>query len=211
MTYPTGMAETLLQRARTLATALASDPGQFRNLPSWVFSQRKSTLRTRFPWLPYSMVGELESRLAPGARVFEYGGGGSTLWFADRSIDVTTVEHDNEWFVALSREVNKLPNCTLILRSSENEYEDYVDSILAWPDKYFDVIIVDGRERVRCVQRAVEKVRPGGILILDDTYRDRYLPAFEIIDWPVRTFAGLTPSRTTPGRTTVWYRPAASI
>ena len=36
------------------------------------------------PWMNYSVVDFLEERLAPSWRVFEYGSGGSTAWWAAR-------------------------------------------------------------------------------------------------------------------------------
>ena len=36
-----------------------------------------------------------------------------------------------------------------------------------------DLVVVDGRERARCAARATAKVRPGGLLLVDDIDRER--------------------------------------
>jgi hypothetical protein len=55
----------------------------------------------RIPWLTFPCIGLLEKTIGAGSRVFEYGGGGSTLFFLDRGATVVTAEHDPEWFVLL--------------------------------------------------------------------------------------------------------------
>ena len=42
------------------------------------------------------------------------------------------------------------------------------------PDASLDLVVVDGRARVECARRAMPKVKPGGLLLLDDTSRERY-------------------------------------
>lgn len=39
------------------------------------------------------------------------------------------------------------------------------------PDEYFDIIIVDGIHRVNCAYASLNKLKKGGILILDDSNR----------------------------------------
>jgi hypothetical protein len=45
----------------------------------------------RLPWLPFVLQEELEERVGAGTRVFEFGGGGSTLYFLDLGAVVVTV------------------------------------------------------------------------------------------------------------------------
>lgn len=64
-----------------LLRGLAREPGLARDLPRWVRDAhiRKDPLRYRRPWWNYAAIAFVEQRLSPGARVFEYGGGASTL------------------------------------------------------------------------------------------------------------------------------------
>lgn len=43
--------------------------------------------------------------------------------------------------------------------------------------KKFDLIIVDGRKRVRCFNLAKTLLKPGGKIILHDAWRKEYLEA----------------------------------
>jgi predicted O-methyltransferase YrrM len=51
----------------------------------------------------------------------------------------------------------------------------YVKQIDEFPDEYFDIILIDGRARPSCIKRSVSKVKPGGLLILDNSEREYYL------------------------------------
>ena len=52
-------------------------------------------------------------------------------------------------------------------------FDDYVAAINDELDNSLDLVIVDGRARVECVRRAMPKVKPGGLLLLDDTGRTK--------------------------------------
>jgi predicted O-methyltransferase YrrM len=107
------------------------------------------------------------------ARVLEWGGGGSTLYWPAcyPAIDWVTLEHNPVYAEALRR--CTLPdNVTLI----ERAYPEYY-SMRAAEIGTFDLIIVDGRERVRCLDAARLLLNPGGAAVLHDSSRERYAPA----------------------------------
>ena len=192
-----------------VAKMLGRDPGQVRYLPAWRRALRRSTLESRLPWLPFRVISVLEAHLTPSSRVFEFGGGGSTLWFSERAGTVVTVEHDEGWFPLLEGAVASLNHVTVQHRTKDENFASYVGAIEEYHDGWFDVVVVDGRERVRCLREAMPKVKPGGLLLLDDSDRPRYSEAHELAaTWPSRTFKGLTPSKAVAGTTTVWTRPA---
>jgi LPS sulfotransferase NodH len=192
--------------AGRVAGQLVRDPRQARYLGRWVPTVERTTLDVGLPWLPFEIIDRLDEVLTPTARVFEYGGGGSTLWMAQRAGEVVTVEHDPEWAEVLRTQTADLTNATLLVRSAVDDYADYVPAIDDYPDGYFDLVVVDGRERVRCFARALPKVRPGGLLLLDDTERSRYAPAFDLAEG-VRhvTVRGLKPGNSKAAQTTVWF------
>lgn len=204
--------QTIVSGARRVGSdywsIVRADPGQVKFTPSWLRARKASTMDLRVPWLPFRVMERLEQKLDRTSKVAEFGGGGSTLWFADRVGEVVTIEHDQEWFPILERALADLPGCTLEFHSADDAYADYVPALDRFPDGYFDVVVVDGRERVRCFEAAIPKVAPGGLLILDDTERDRYRPAFEAVDWPRVTYRGFAPTQSLPAQSTVWERPA---
>lgn len=49
------------------------------------------------PWWTYPAIEFVNTIVKPDFRVFEYGGGHSTLWWSRRVARVTTVDHDRQW------------------------------------------------------------------------------------------------------------------
>src|SRR5260370_40760647 len=74
------------------------------------------------PWLTPAAIRLLESLLRPEDRGAEFGSGRSTIWFAERVAALTSVEHDEQWYEAISAKLKE--------RRLAN-----VDDILARPDK----------------------------------------------------------------------------
>lgn len=203
-------------------------------IPRWIASllARGTPLSSETPWMPYGALAFLEEHLPPQAAVFEYGGGGSTLWLARRAAAVTTVEHEEAWHALLAEALaaRGVMNVTLLRRPPRLEgpidgdfavegvdygsaraagsFAEYVREIDAVPDASLDLVVVDGRSRAACLLRAMPKLRPGGVLVLDDAYRTRYDPAKRALGgWPRREFCGLRPSSLSPSQTTCWIRP----
>lgn len=153
--------------------------------------------------MTFQSISVLERNLTKGCSVFEYGGGGSTLYFLDKGANVITVEHDQVWFDELDKQIYEdgLPNnwSGLMIKptdrpieeesdasdpdhytSSAREFDelwfkDYVTSIDRYSDSSFDFVVIDGRSRPSCMKHSVSKVKIGGLLILDNTERAYYL------------------------------------
>jgi predicted O-methyltransferase YrrM len=171
----------------------------------------------RRPWWPYEATTWMAEHLPGGARVFEYGGGGSTLWLEDQGAEVTVIEHHDEWAQQLAV---LAPNTRVIKHGAGTVgkitsvvepgfFDDYVTCVADEPDDSFDLVIVDGRARVECVRRSMPKVKPGGLLVLDDTGRPRYRPAIMLLaGWERHVFQGFKPGDRCPAETSVWRRPS---
>jgi len=137
------------------------------------------------PWLTVDAVKFIEDNFDPTDTVFEWGSGGSTLWFAERVKHVTSVEHDIDWYMKL---VSDIPsNMRLIYAPPDGEYQEGHEGTkgktfktyasVIDPVGPFDWVMIDGRARVACARHAINKFRR--FLVLDDAHRDRYE---EIID-----------------------------
>lgn len=201
--------EMLARQARLVGSSvrvLVHEPSLGRELPRLLATRGRSTMRLELPWLPFRLIDELAARLDGDSRVFEYGGGGSTLWFLERGATVTTVEHHPEWAAELRRRITS-DRWTLVERSSDDDYAAYVGAIEEHPDDSFDVVVVDGRERARCLTAALPKVRPGGLLVVDDIDRDRYQAAIDATGWPRRDIVGFAPAKPSLAYTAVLTRP----
>ncbi|RNI17253.1 class I SAM-dependent methyltransferase [Flexivirga caeni] len=192
--------------ATDYVAVMMADPGQARYTRAWLHSRKRSTLDLRVPWVPFRVIAAMEEHISKRSKVAEFGGGGSTLWFSDRVEEVVTVEHDLEWYPVLEQKVRDIPNSTLLYRSADSGYADYVNALSNFSDSYFDVIVVDGRERVRCFESAIPKLKPGGLLILDNSDRPRYASVFDLTEWSYVTYCGLTPTQTLLGQSTIWTK-----
>ena len=195
-----------LRLAGRSAKVLARHPTTARELPRLAATRGHSTMRLRLPWLPFRLIDELAEVVGPGTRVFEFGGGGSTLWFLDRGAEVVTVEHHDGWADELAQSIDTRA-WTLLRRPATEQYAAYVAAIEDYPDDSFDVVVVDGRERARCAAAATTKVRPGGLLLVDDVDRERYHDALAAVGWPRHDVVGFAPAKPTLAYTAVFRRP----
>ncbi len=130
------------------------------------------------PWLTSSAVGFLDGWLRRGDAGFEWGAGRSTLWLAHRVGSLISIEHDPEWFAKVKGEIqrNGVSNVRLSLCGLEgDERSAYVQSIEPCQPETLDFVLVDGRLRHACAAAALSRIRPGGLLILDNA--ERYLSA----------------------------------
>lgn len=165
------------------------------------------------PWYTYPAIDWLANRVKPSDRVFEFGGGYSTLWFSRRVHTVVTVEHNQAWFNRLQQLVGA--NVTLLLSPSSGDevkskgQSEYLRPIEQYPQRGFDVIAIDGVERVSCVFAAVARLREDGIMIFDNSDRPIYREGIEYLrqaGFGRIDFYGFVPGCGTRGCTSVFGR-----
>ncbi len=162
------------------------------------------------PWMNYSMVDFLAERARPEWRVFEYGSGASTAWWARRVAAVVACEHDQKWFELMKKSYS--PNVKSVFVPLDYD-GDYCRAILK-EEGEFDVVVSDGRDRVRCAVNALPKLSRGGVVILDDFEREKYAPAkTELAARGFRCLAlgGMKPRAYRESRAAVFYRPADNV
>ena len=157
------------------------------------------------PIMTYGMIDVLQDRLTNDLRVFEFGNGSSTLFFAERVRHVTSVEYDPSWIERLRGLAPA--NVELIYRPNDADatYCGAIDDA----GEAFDVVLIDGRDRINCMRRAVARVGMAGEIIFDDSQRDRYSPALDIgTDAGLRRldFPGSPPTGVRESTTTLFYR-----
>ena len=121
------------------------------------------------PWLSLPFVHFLEPKLKDNMQMFEYGAGYSTLYFKERVGLIHGVEHDKGWLDQIADHLNS-SNVEIQYKSLD---EGYVKAIAQSGIKY-DLIIVDGRMREQCALFAADYLSEQGVLILDDSEREKY-------------------------------------
>ena len=202
---------------KEIAEYYPTRPSQYSDLVRWVQLHGSTTLSAAMPWWPFPVIDFVDRHLPRGSRVLEFGGGGSTLWLLERGHQVTSVEHDQQWSEVL---LDKVPagHVVSVPVAASGEitspvepgfFDSYVAVADGFDDEALDLVIVDGRARVECGRRARPKVKRGGMLLLDDSDRERYLPLVgELGSWERRDFTGLKPGSGGPRHSSIFIRPA---
>ena len=141
----------------------------------------KTPLDLELPWFSYAAIDFLEDYLTPSMTVFEYGSGGSTIFFARRAGSVVSVEDNPEWFNRVKTRISELGIINVSLKLFPFNFKEPVgfensDYLRALSSERPDVIVVDGSEewtqvRPMCFRLAEGVIRSGGIIIVDDSWR----------------------------------------
>lgn len=126
------------------------------------------------PWYTYPALENLVQFDFSSRTVFEYGCGHSSLWWAARAARVHSVDHDGVW---VGRIADRAPANLHLMHEAEKDA--YVAAIER-PGAHFDVVVVDGRWRVACAGKAPAFLKPGGLIVFDNS------------DWYVEAPAALT-------------------
>jgi precorrin-6B methylase 2 len=171
------------------------------------FITKKSVDRNNnpIPWFTYPMVDFLKEKLTKNMTVFEYGCGGSTKWFAKRVAHITAVEDLKEWKEFIEKDMTD--NMKLIYQPLD-DHNSYSLTIKKTATK-FDIIIVDGKERNKCVENCLENLSDSGIIILDDSFRNDYTNSIHLLEtkgFRKINFWGMVPVVATKSCTTIFYR-----
>jgi predicted O-methyltransferase YrrM len=174
------------------------------------------------PWWTFESKEIVEKFLQtrPNSRVFEFGSGASTLWLARRATEVISVEHDPNWAQKVNENLPSNANVILVsaqaispkqtpVLSRKKGYENldftnYVMTINRHAKREgFDLIVIDGRAREQCFERALNFLSDGGLIVFDNVDRSRYLAVLERLKstLDVTVTRGLTPTLPYPNRT----------
>jgi hypothetical protein len=175
----------------------------------WVNSLREGLPVDRdgnvLPWFTYPSIEFLRDRLQADMSVFEYGSGNSTLWFSGRVASVVSCEHDRGWYELMD---GRLPGNVEYLYRELSDGQTYSRAILE-RGAQFNVVVIDGRDRVNCALNAVRALTSDGVIIWDDSERERYQRGcLQLTDLGFKRldFDGLPPMALRRRSTSVFYR-----
>lgn len=171
------------------------------------------------PWWTYRATQRVERFLSdrPDARVLEYGAGASTLWLASRCGELHSVEHDAVFADEVRSLVEHYEHVELhvvvpppasddsAIRSARRGHEhldfsSYV-SVAAEIGGSFDLIVIDGRARLACLEAAKSHLAPQGMVLFDDARRPQYLAGLKRSGLQVRMLRGAKPTIPLPDAT----------
>jgi predicted O-methyltransferase YrrM len=164
-----------------LAASLTSRPRDIGRYISQSIGSRRTPLQMGLPWISWAAIDRLSEIVSANHRVVEFGGGGSTVWFAERAASVLCIESSDKRAHIIAEELRD--------RSLENvkvELHRYpLDDAAAYSASscsariqggQYDVIMIDGYEeniqyRPIAFSVAEHSVKPGGVIVVDDSWR----------------------------------------
>jgi len=141
-------------------------------------------------------IVHMVSYLDKNMTMLEIGSGSSTHFLSKIVKKLVSLEHNREWLEWV-KELMKSndsdwsyhlvepswPQGHPFEPSQPGQFDDYVKFIGTFEESYFDVILVDGRDRVRCSIEVISKLKRGGFLIIHDFWnRPKY---HSLLDYPL--------------------------
>lgn len=131
------------------------------------------------PWIAPTAISWLDKHLTTKMKGVEFGSGRSTVWYAKRLKSLVSIEDHKGWFEQVQQELEQanIKNISYVLRSSEEDTTGkipYVQTIDTFEVEGLDFIVVDGKHRDVIAIQAIDKLKSGGFLLLDDA--ERYVP-----------------------------------
>ncbi|MFA6946116.1 MAG: FkbM family methyltransferase [Pedobacter sp.] len=157
------------------------------------------------PWVTYSFIDFIADRIQKNHTVFEFGSGNSTFYYAQRAQKVVSVEHDKTWYdkISTSKPLNsEMIFCEL---QKDGDYSKMPETM----GLKFDIIIVDGRDRVNCCYHSLGALSEKGVVVLDDSEREHYAAAinfFKEEGFRALSFSGISPGLFYRKSTSVFYK-----
>lgn len=109
----------------------------------------------------------LDSLLRREDRGVEFGSGSSTRWLGLRSSQLISVESDPTWYSRVAEKTSDLASVDLrvVSDASADAYVAGVADI-----EQVDFVMDDGWHRGAVALWAIDHLRPGGLLVVDDTH-----------------------------------------
>lgn len=114
------------------------------------------------PWYTYPALEYIKQLDFSDKQVFEYGSGNSTIFWSKIAKKVVSIENNPEWYKKTISKVDKNTEIKLIVSDAL-----YTQEILGYGN--FDIIVVDGTCRLECAKAAINRLNPGGMIILDNS------------------------------------------
>lgn len=140
------------------------------------------------PLMTSEEIVDLVLYLNRDQEMLEIGGGRSTVFFSNIVKKLVTVENDREWAKKISEfeglknkdwQIHVIepdwPQSHPFQPAANGQFDRYITFIENLEDNGFDIILIDGRDRVRAAKASIQKLKTGGILLIHDFWnRPKY-------------------------------------
>lgn len=157
------------------------------------------------PRFTYPAIEFISRRIHPELSVFEYGCGYSTRWWASRVKEVVSCEHDEDW----CREVSKRVSSKVKLHHIELEYGGRYSKKVGEFNKRFDIVVIDGRDRVNCAINCIPALKDYGVIIWGNSDRAEYQDGQDFLyskGFKKIEFVGMCPVASNKSETGIFYK-----
>jgi len=180
-------------------------------IKTWWSTRNSPILDKPVPFIVLDAIRFLEKIIQPGMTVVEAGGGNSTLWFLERGARVTTYEHSADWACYVQCTIHQHP-----MRFHETnshmkvmQGNEAISDMALIPDHSIDIALIDCMNdytrRNDCIRVLMNKVKPGGWVILDNSDNPvNWIGASLLQDREMIRFSGYAPMGLFVCQTTFW-------
>jgi len=220
-----GAMRTIAAPLRGMGALASLERAPRRSFRFWLASQfaihdAAGLARLDVPWWTLPAIDAVEQWIAARngrVRVFEYGSGASTLWLARRCDHVTSIEHDAGFARATSALLARDNVEVRVIEPERNiaaprtpsgrsgyehcDFSSYVDSIAI--GGRHDLLVIDGRARSACLERAPAFLNPGALIVFDNSRRGRYQAALAKHEGRITRYRGWAPALPYPSETSL--------
>ena len=210
-----GLPGRLSNGLRSVATAFLT-PVYFSIQSGHFLSSLRRAAVTRkmkaLPWYTYPCIDFVRFQDFADCAILEFGGGQSTVFWAERARTVTTFEGDEQWFDRLKRKIPQNVSLTLVSMETPDRTAAEIRTALGPPaDRKFDVVVIDGLFRPEMIPIAVDHLSGRGMIICDDSegygiYEGLAGSGFMRVD-----FHGHQPGVLLPHCTSIYFRPGCQF
>ncbi len=158
------------------------------------------------PWWTYSFNDFFIPQLTSDIEIFEYGSGNSTIFLAKIVQNITSIEHDKAFY---NFQIPKIPKNVTLKFQLLDKYNGKYSKVILNESKLFDLIIIDGRDRVNCIKNSISRLSEHGIIILDDSQRHQYQTGIDFLienNFKYISFTGISAGTYKKKATSIFYR-----
>lgn len=164
------------------------------------------------PWYTYPAIDFLAERDFTGKLILEFGGGQSTIWWAERSAKVITIEQDEDWAARIRRTVGQNVEVFHVPVDRETRTVEPIRQLLkdrAYPP--FDLVIIDGHLRQELVAVAFEFLAENGAVVMDNAEGRQFQEMLQPHNCMRVDFYGFPPGVSRRHSTSIAFRAGAFI
>ena len=157
------------------------------------------------PWMNYNVISFFKQKLNRQIDMFEFGSGYSSMFFSKYVNTLTSLEYDNNWFNFIKSQLPENADLHLCHLDKGLEYSRFLLTL----NKKYNLILIDGADRVNCIKSAIKSLTTNGVIVLDDSQRIEYNEGIEFLEingFKNIKFEGIKPGSIELYETTIFYK-----